>query len=416
MSVSNNLSTRFPRQCAILVGGLGSRLGSLTSETPKPLLDCGGRPYLAWILRELQRYGIQEFVLLAGFRSTAVDEFAKSVHQYLPKKCSVKVSVEKEPMGTGGALAQAKDMLDDRFMLINGDSWFDVNLVHFLQQNQSSDDTLAHILLNQVEDASRFGVVELDNGSVREFYERPPTPDMNLVNAGMYILSKDICNYIDGSCSLERDIYPKLAKQGLITGEAHTGYFIDIGIPDDYKRGCVDLPKRFLRGAVFFDRDGVLNTDLDWVGTVDRFHWKNGAKQLVKHVNDIGLYSFVVTNQAGVARGFYSEHNVLSLYDYMQAQANSEGAHFDDWRYCPYHPTAPLAHYRKESINRKPKPGMLNELIDAWELNREKCLMIGDSETDMQAASAAGITGRLVCKEDDLIKCLHDINLVNPTE
>src|SRR5580658_3777770 len=97
-----------PHQCAILVGGSGTRLGSLTSETPKPLLDCGGRPFLAWVLRELSRFGISEVILLAGYKSQKMETFVQEAQRWLPKQLSIRLSVEPFRAGTGGALWHAR--------------------------------------------------------------------------------------------------------------------------------------------------------------------------------------------------------------------------------------------------------------------------------------------------------------------
>src|SRR5579863_3809519 len=139
----------FPHQCAIFVGGLGTRLGLLTAETPKPLLDCGGRPFLAWILRELSRYGIDDVILLAGYKVDAVTTFADRVQPHLPKSMRVTLSAEPFPAGTGGALWHARDRLDDHFLLLNGDSWFDTNLALFLARANTEPGWLVRMLLRE---------------------------------------------------------------------------------------------------------------------------------------------------------------------------------------------------------------------------------------------------------------------------
>ena len=121
-----------PRQCAVLVGGMGTRLGSLTTATPKPLLDCGGRPFLAWVLRELSRFGIEEFILLTGHLSDQLQTFAAELPGLLPKPATVRLSLEPLPAGTGGALWNARNHLDERFLVVNGDSWCDTNLARFI--------------------------------------------------------------------------------------------------------------------------------------------------------------------------------------------------------------------------------------------------------------------------------------------
>jgi HAD superfamily hydrolase (TIGR01662 family) len=364
-----------PRQCAVLVGGMGTRLGSLTAETPKPLLDCGDRPFLAWVLRELSRFGIDDFILLAGHFSDQVAAFAAGVAHYLPKPANVKLAREPTPAGTGGALWHARDLFDERFLVVNGDSWCDTNLARFMAGAVSPPHNLGHVLLTQMTDASRYGVVQLVGQQIVAFHERPPARTPGMINGGIYLLHKDALDYVEPVCSLEGDVLPQLARKGLLTGQAVEGYFIDIGIPDDYARAKIELPKRLHRPAVFFDRDGVLNKDLGWVGSAERFHWIEGAKDAVRAITDAGFHAFIVTNQAGIARGHYTEQ--------------------DDLRYCPIHPEAVVLPYRGISNQRKPEPGMIIDLAQRWEVDTNRSFLVGDKNTDLQAAARANIPGYL---------------------
>ena len=145
------------------------------------------------------------------------------------------------------------------------------------------------------------------------------------------------------------------------------------------------------RPALFLDRDGVINVDHGHVGTRERFEWVPGAREAIAHATALGWHVFVVTNQAGVARGFYTEKDVAALHGWMVDEVRAAGGNIDDIRYCPYHPEAPLAEYRRVSDWRKPGSGMILDLLRAWELNAGNCLLVGDQMTDLQAAEAAGV-------------------------
>jgi len=150
-----------------------------------------------------------------------------------------------------------------------------------------------------------------------------------------------------------------------------------------------------VRGAVIFDRDGVLNEDTDYPYRPDQIVWTRTAKAAVKAVNDAGLLAFVATNQSGVARGFYREQDVVDLHGWMNRELIAAGAHIDAFEHSPFHPEGTVEAYRRESDCRKPGPGMLNRLIAAHRVDRRRTIMVGDRPGDVEAGRAAGVEGLL---------------------
>jgi D,D-heptose 1,7-bisphosphate phosphatase len=377
------------RQCAVLVGGLGTRLGALTAQTPKPLLPCGGRPFLAWLLRDLVRFGIEEFVLLAGYHAEAVRGAVPALSASLPRSARIIVTEEPDQAGTGGAIYHAQRLLDQQFLLCNGDSVFDCNIAPLLAESAGA----CRMMLRRTADASRYGVVTLDGDRVCGFKERPTTASSCIINAGIYRIDRALIRDLAPVCSLEADILPSLVARGLLLGTVGEGYFRDIGIPGDFALAHEELPRVLCRPALFLDRDGVVNVDHGYIASRERFEWMPGAREAIRAATNVGWHVFVVTNQAGVARGYYDEAAVIALHSWMADEVRRGGGTIDDIRYCPFHEEASVPAYRRASDWRKPAPGMLLDLMSKWELDPARCILIGDQETDMLAACAAGIEG-----------------------
>ena len=150
------------------------------------------------------------------------------------------------------------------------------------------------------------------------------------------------------------------------------------------------------RSAVIFDRDGVLNVDHGYVGDPDRMEWVEGARRAIRRLNESGVTVIVATNQSGVARGLFDLAAVETVHAVMQADLAVDGARIDAFYVCPFHPEAKTAAFAHEDHpDRKPNPGMILRAIEEWGLDASRCLMVGDKESDMEAARRAGIAGVL---------------------
>jgi D-glycero-D-manno-heptose 1,7-bisphosphate phosphatase len=376
------------KQAVFLVGGLGTRLKDRTSSTPKPLLEVGGRPFLDYLLDEASRHGFTDILLLAG-------HFGQQVAQAYGggdwRGARITVLCEPEPLGTGGALRFALPHLEERFLLANGDSFFDINLRAL--PLTPPEGGMAMALRNVPGD--RYGRVRLKNGQVLSFHAPEEATD-GPINGGVYVLSRDVTEAIPpGKISLESEIFPTMAAVGRIRGEVFDGYFIDIGVPADFERAQEELPRRVTRPAVFFDRDGVLNRDIGYLHRPGEVEWLEGAQHAIRLCNDAGYFVFVVTNQAGVARGYYGEQDVLNLHAWMNGELARQGAHVDAFEYCPHHPDGVEGPYRRACRRRKPEAGMILDVLSHWPIDQQSSFLVGNMQSDLDAAAGAGVKGHL---------------------
>ncbi len=154
------------------------------------------------------------------------------------------------------------------------------------------------------------------------------------------------------------------------------------------------------RPALFLDRDGVINVDRNYVCRVEDFEWIAGAQDVIRRFNAMGWWVFVVTNQSGIARGYYTEEQMQALHDWMNAELARSGARIDRIYHCPFHEDGVIPRYTKDSYDRKPRPGMLIRAMTDFPVIRERSFLIGDKQADLDAAKSAGVRGFLFAGGD----------------
>jgi D-glycero-D-manno-heptose 1,7-bisphosphate phosphatase len=380
------------RQCAVLAGGLGTRLGQLAATTPKPMLPCGDRPFVAWLLREFVRFGVQEFVVLAGHLSEAVEQDLPDIAAALPRPVVLRFSKEPVRAGTGGALFHAQNLLDPVFLLCNGDSLFETNLAAALAARAADTAEIrGRIVLRATSDTSRYGVVDLEGDAVTAFHPGQPPGHAGLINAGIYLLDRSVVETTTPICSLERDVMPILAAAGALRGTVGKGYFRDIGTPDDLARARTELADRLRRPALFLQRDCVLKLCRGCAGSHECWEWAPGAKAAIRAATQAGWHVFVIANQPGTALSVHDEVASGALHARIMDEVRAVGGNIDDIRYPGYDEHEAIAPYEGESDRREERARLLLDLSRAWELDPARCVMVGDTPADVMAAAAAGI-------------------------
>ncbi len=228
-------------QALILAGGEGTRLRPLTSTVPKPVVPLVDRPFIAFMLDWLRRHGVDDVVMSCGFLASGVRDVLGDGSAY---GIRLRYVEEPSPLGTGGALKYAEALLDERFLMLNGDVLSDMDLTAQIARHEAVG-ARATLALYPVEDPSRYGLVRRDGeGWVTEFVEKPSPDqiDTNTISAGAYVLERSVLELLeaDRPASIERDVFPRLVGEGL-HAYVHEGYWLDIGTPQTYLEGSFDI-------------------------------------------------------------------------------------------------------------------------------------------------------------------------------
>lgn len=372
-------------EAIVLAGGFGTRLAHLVPDTCKPMAPVAGRPFLRYVFDRLAAEGVRRVVVADGYRRGQIESFFGACYRGM----EVTYSPEDEPLLTGGAIKQALGICRSEWVLVvNGDTYSEADPTEMLAAAAVPADALAVMAVRRVGDASRYGSVELDGrGAVVAFREKE-TGAAGLINVGCYLLRRDALGDMPEKFSFEHDwLEPRAGTGSLLASEAD-GTFIDIGVPEDYRR-AQKLLAPLARGwrLAMFDRDGTLNVDKAHTYRVEDLELvPEGVEALRRCSADAGCKITVVTNQSGIARGLYGVDEMRAFNDALIDRLREEGCRVDAVYFCPHHPdfTGPCA-------CRKPEPGMLLAAMRDFDAEPEDCVMYGDAESDRLAAEAAGV-------------------------
>ena len=228
-------------ECVILVGGQGTRLRSVVQDIPKPMAGINGKPFLEYLLSFLNAQGCKRVVLSVGYKYEVIEQYFGN--QYLNLK--IDYAVEKEPLGTGGGIKNSLSFITQNdFFLLNGDSFFDVNLSQ-LSEFHTFNKSLVTLSVKEMHHVDRYGTLSIEDGKIVSFNEKQPI-EKGFINTGVYVVSKSVFEkaYIpQEKFSFEKDILEENVSKLPFYAFQSDGYFIDIGIPEDYRKAQEDFKK-----------------------------------------------------------------------------------------------------------------------------------------------------------------------------
>ena len=396
----------------INAGGKGTRISSLFSDIPKPMIDIAGKPVLEREIECLRSQGFDDLIITVSYLAESITNHFGNGEDFGVK---IEYFTEPEPLGTAGALFMMRDKLTEPFLLINGDIMFDVDLKRFAGYHAKKAG-LATIFTHPNNHPYDGCVIAADDkNAVTHYYPKEePRPQWyrNRVNAGLHILSPEVLTaHASSKVDLDREVLRPLCGTGKMFCYDSPEYVRDMGTPERYKEVCDDfisgkVNARSLRNkqkAIFLDRDGTINRPAGFISDIDDFELLLGVGEAVRRINESGYLAIVVTNQPVIARGELSVSGLREIHNKMETLLGNEGAYLDAIYICPHHPDkgydGEVSELKIDCQCRKPKPGMLISAAIDLNIDLSSSWIVGDSERDILAGRSAGCRTALIGTE-----------------
>lgn len=401
-------------KAVILCGGKGTRLG--LPDRPKAMVPVAGRPLLERLVETARDAGLTDIILLTGHMGDQIEAHFGDGSAFGVSVTHVR---EAQPLGTAGAVRDARALLTEPFLVMYGDTLLDVDLARFaaFHRDNGGIGTLFVHPNDHPHDSDLLAVG--DNGRIRAFLPKPHPEGAilpNLVSAALYVLDPAAIDFVPatGAADWGADIFPAIVAAGKpLFAYRSVEYVKDIGTPERLAKGEADLASgkvarlsaRTAKPALFLDRDGVLNEEIDGVLHPDDLVLTESAGAAVRAANKAGIPAICVTNQPAVAKGFLTTDALQDVMDALDTKLAAQGAYLDDVLICPHHPEkgwpGEVEALKIDCTCRKPKPGMLLEAARRHNIDLSRSWMVGDRCWDVQAAQAAGARAVLIATGDE---------------
>lgn len=405
-----------------MAGGKGTRIASVSSDVPKPMIKICGKSILEHQIENLKACGLRDIILVIGYLGDKIKDYFGDGNKFGVK---IEYFVEEHPLGTAGALFKMPQLTED-FILLCGDVMIDVDFNRFIafhKEKKAWASLMAHpnghpydssLLVTEIIPPTEKGGCPVDTHRVvcwmnkedeRRYYK-------NRVNAGIEIISPELLKETmkdfvprhpetPDKIDLDRDVLKKNIPSGRIYAYDTPEYIKDMGTPDRFYETTKDIEQgkvhaRNLKNkqkAIFLDRDGTINKMVGFINKPEQFELLPGATEAIKQINKSGYLAIVVTNQPVIARGECTFEELQAIHDKMETELGKEGAFVDAIYVCPHHTDKGFEgerpEYKFDCDCRKPKPGLLLQAAKSFNIDLSQSIMIGDSDRDVKAGENA---------------------------
>jgi histidinol-phosphate phosphatase family protein len=363
-------------QAVILCGGLGTRLRPHTDHLPKPMIPCYGTPFLWYLLQQMEEQGIKRFILLTGYRAEQIEEYFKDGSEW---DWQIQYSQGPVHWETGRRIWEAKDLLDDSFLLLYSDNFVPFPMNKIIALHEKNKTALTFMVSPKSP-----GNIALDEAGTVQKYDSNRSVVLEYVEIGYMIVEKEktLKFFETPECSFS-SILRKMASQQQISAWIQHDTYHSISDPERWKKTETYLkPKKIL----LIDRDGVINRKApqgEYISSWEDFEWIPETREALKQLAQEGFKFIVISNQAGIARGMIAPTELERIHNHMKVGLKKDGIEILDIYVCPHH-------WDKGCFCRKPNPGMLLQASKEHLFRLDETLFIGDDPRDCQTAERAG--------------------------
>lgn len=422
----------------IMAGGKGTRISSVASDIPKPMIKVEGIPVLEREIECLKDQGFDDIIITVSHLGNLIMDYfgdgsGSSPVTGKPFGVHIDYYFEEEPLGNAGALFKIKDKLTSNFLLLNADAMFDVDFNRFVAFHRKHSGLVTLFTHPNSHPYDSGLIIANKNGLVEKWLTKEDerlTYYKNRVNAGLHVINPKVLELVginadsvgkvgvDGKpikVDLDRQLLKPLAGTGKMFCYDSPEYVKDMGTPERYYSVCKDCKEGRISAknlknkqkAIFLDRDGTINKYVGFLRNIDDFELIDGVAEAIRKINESGYLAIVVTNQPVIARGEVSFEGLEEIHNKMETLLGKEGAYLDAIYYCPHHPRKGYEGERPElKIDcdcRKPKPGMLLKAAADFNIDLSQSWIVGDGENDVKAGLNAGCKTALIGQSKDNI-------------